>query len=324
MSLLRQIQDATIAADEPLAAVLRRAKVLAARLDSPLLRGWVDHELNGYPDGATLPPYRAQRPVAVLGDFDGLRFRTSNAPIPRLAVPERYHDGPLFHFAFWEPVAVYEELLRIQPGDLADPWPPEVVAILQPQVFQGMTCVRAWRVVSRGDVIAVIDGVRNRLLDLVLELEREAPEAGEVPAGELGLSGERVSGIIHMTIYGGTTSVSDGSIHVQGTVGNLVGGQGNQVRQGDVRISQQAADLHALLEALRGAVGQFDGQLPSEQLDAVQGLVEDLEEEATAPQPARQRMVRTLKGITAIAGAAGSAGTAVVDAAQAIHRAIGS
>jgi hypothetical protein len=323
MSLLRQIQDATIATDEPLAAVLRRAKVLAARLDSPLLGGWVDHELNGYPDGATLPPYRARRPAAVLGDFDGLRFRASNAPMPRLAIPEQYRDGPLFHFAFSEPVAVYEELLRIQPGDLAEPWPSEAVAILRPRVFQGMTCVRAWRVVPRGDVIAVIDGVRNRLLDLVLELEREAPEAGEVPAAELGLSNEQVSSIIHMTIYGGTASVNDSSIHVHGTAGNLVGGQGNQVRQGDIHISQQTADMHALLGALRAAVEQLDGGLPPEQLDAVHGLIEDVEEAAAAPQPMRQRMTRTLKGITAIAGAAGQAGTAVIDAAQAIHRALG-
>ena len=96
------------------------------------------------------------------------------------------------------------------------------------------------------------------------------------------------------------------------------------MRQDEIRISQQAADVHALLGALRAAVEQLDGELPPEQLDAVHGLVEDVAEEAATPQPMRQRITRTLKGITAIAGATGQAGTAVIDAAQAIHRALGS
>jgi hypothetical protein len=62
---------------------------------------------------------------------------------------------------------------------------------------------------------------------------------------------------------------------------------------------------------------ELDGQVPPEQLDATQGLVEDLEEEAAAVQPAPQRMIRTLRGITAIAAAAGQAGAGVIDAAQA-------
>jgi hypothetical protein len=38
----------------------------------------------------------------------------------------------------------------------------------------------------------------------------------------------------------------------------------------------------------------------------------------------RHRMIRTLKGITAIVGAAGNAGSAVIDATQAIHHALDS
>jgi hypothetical protein len=118
--------------------------------------------------------------------------------------------------------------------------------------------------------------------------------------------------------------VTDNSIRVQGTAGNIVGGHGNRGRHGDVTITQQGMGLDALVGALRAAVRQLDGQFPTEQVDAVQGLLEDLEEEAVAPEPARQRMLRTLKGITAIAGAAGQTGAAVVDAAQAIHRALAS
>jgi hypothetical protein len=200
----------------------------------------------------------------------------------------------------------------------------DAIAVLQPQPLRDMNCMQAWRVLPRVEVMGVLEGVRNRLLDLVLKLEREAPDAGEVPSSTLPIATEQITNIVAATIYAGSSTVTDNSIRVHGTAGNIAGGQGNRARQGDVVITQQGIDLGVLADAVRAAVEQLDGELPPEQLNAVQGLVEDLEEEATAPRPARRRMVRMLKGITAIAGAAGGAGAAVVDAAQAVHRALGS
>jgi len=259
-----------------------------------------------------------------LGKFTNGFWQVSNVEIPPSAVDEQFRDGWLFHITYSNSVGDYEAMLQAVPeGDFPLPWPLDAIAVLQPQPLRGMNCMQAWRVLPRVEVMGVLEGVRNRLLDLVLKLEREAPDAGEVPSSKLPISTEQITNIVAATIYAGSASVTDSSIHVHGTAGNIAGGQGNSVQQGDVAITQQGIDLGALADAVRAAVEQLDGQLPSEQLDAVQGLVEDLREEATAPQPARQRMVRTLKGITAIAGAAGSAGAAVVDAAQAIHRAIG-
>jgi hypothetical protein len=197
MGLLQDIQNATIDADRPLAAVLRMAKVLAARLDNHVLMEWVDHELNGYPDDAILPPYRAERLVHVLGNFSGpFGAHFTNQPIPPLAIPEKHRDSYLFRFRFVDAVAAYEEMLRSREGDLQAPWPADVLIVLRPRVFQGMECVRAWRVIPRGDFVGVLDGVRNRLLDLVLQLEREVPEAGDVPAAKLLVSSEQVTQIV--------------------------------------------------------------------------------------------------------------------------------
>jgi AbiTii len=94
-----------------------------------------------------------------------------------------------------------------------------------------MECMTAWRVLTHGQVLGVVEGVRNRLLEFVLELKREAPEAGDVPAAELPLSKDRVTQIVNMTIYAG--AVTDQSVNVQGVAGNIAGGQGNRSRQGD-------------------------------------------------------------------------------------------
>jgi hypothetical protein len=323
MGLLQDIQNATIDPERPLAAVLRMTKMLATRLDNHLLMEWVDHELTGYPEDGPLPAYRERRQALVLGKFTNGFWQVSNVEIPPSAVDEQFRDGWLFHITYSNSVGDYEAMLQAQPeGDFRFPWPLDAIAVLQPQPLRDMNCMQAWRVLPRVEVMGVLEGVRNRLLDLVLKLEREAPDAGEVPSSTLPISTEQITNIVAATIYAGSSTVTDNSISVHGTAGNIAGGQGNRTRQGDVSI-QHGVDLARLAGAVRAAVALLDSHLPPEQLDAIQGLVEDVEEEAAAQRPAHQRLVRTLKGITALAAAAGSAGAAVIDAAQAMQRAIG-
>jgi AbiTii len=356
VSLLRELQNATYA-DVPLTAVLRRAAVFAARLEDPLLREWAYCELNGYPRDATLPTYRRSRPVVARGDFivhgpeippprphsleeEVARQRIEREfgrPFPghrpieaqlndvlidphKVPPPER---DRLFTHQFLQRVVVYEDWLRTQTDDMRDPWPLEVLARNRTKLGRG-TCVEAWRVLPRPDLIAVVDGVLNRLLEFAVVLEREAPDAGDLPASQLRISSERMTSIINATIYTGVT-LNDYSTHVQGNDARVVGGRGNRgVRQGDTSVTQQGVDLGPLLTDLEEAVSRLGGQLSAEQLDATQGFVDDVEAEAAAPQPARQRMLRALEGIKAIAQPAGTAGAAVIEAAQAIHRALGS
>jgi AbiTii len=48
MTLLREIQAAATDSKTDIATVLRKAKILAARLQNLEFRSWVDQELNGY------------------------------------------------------------------------------------------------------------------------------------------------------------------------------------------------------------------------------------------------------------------------------------
>jgi hypothetical protein len=58
MSLLREIQEAAIDAKLPLATLLRKCKVLGARLGNGDFKEWVENELNGYTSTDDLPEYR--------------------------------------------------------------------------------------------------------------------------------------------------------------------------------------------------------------------------------------------------------------------------
>ena len=58
MSLLREIQNDLARTDADAVSVLRKCKILAARLNSPELTRWVDCELDGFPDTQPVPEYR--------------------------------------------------------------------------------------------------------------------------------------------------------------------------------------------------------------------------------------------------------------------------
>jgi hypothetical protein len=75
MSLLREIQSAATGSSTEISTVLRKAKILAARLRNPEFEHWVDRELNGYDrDCSDLPPYRSLHVVVEGNLSDGYRF----------------------------------------------------------------------------------------------------------------------------------------------------------------------------------------------------------------------------------------------------------
>ena len=57
-SLLKEIRDAAVDANVPIANVLRKCAVLGAKLKHNELRDWALQELNGYKDENDLPEYR--------------------------------------------------------------------------------------------------------------------------------------------------------------------------------------------------------------------------------------------------------------------------
>ena len=69
VSLLREIQVGAADGSVPLSDLLRKTKILAARLNNARLADWVENELNGYAASDDLPPYRRVGPNRVIGDF---------------------------------------------------------------------------------------------------------------------------------------------------------------------------------------------------------------------------------------------------------------
>jgi hypothetical protein len=108
MSVISDLIDAASGDVSPVATLLRKVKVVAARLHTGQLEQWVQHELMGYPSEVPLPEYRGPFAVEAAGHFAGpFQSGLRNAPIPSIGFPAEQR-GALFTMAFRQPIAELE------------------------------------------------------------------------------------------------------------------------------------------------------------------------------------------------------------------------
>ncbi len=199
MTLLDEV-IAGASGDTRISSLLRQVKILASRTGAEPLGDWIDQELNGYPDDAVLPSYRGPFAVHVLGHFVGLGGQQAeNVQIPRSSYNKELEADGLFEVGLREPIAAIESMAIEEHVTLA--WNAEMVGYYNTFVrtgkvrplFEGggMHLVGAKIHISRHLLAGALDGVRNRILDLTLQLEKIVPDAGQTstPEAEQGFAG---------------------------------------------------------------------------------------------------------------------------------------
>ncbi len=211
MSLLREIQDAAINSDTPITDLLRRCKILAARLGNEELARWADQELEGYETQEDLPNYRILS-VSSYGHFSGpFGSGLRNALIPPISVPEDFREIVETAYIF-DPIGSLAEGLAGEGTDtLRSEWPANMVAIVGSKIYRNMTCLSAWRLIPRGSLMRILDTVRNRVLGFALAIEAELPGGSEASLEESTISEEKVSQVFQTHIYGDVGSLAQAS-----------------------------------------------------------------------------------------------------------------
>jgi hypothetical protein len=221
MSLLEEIQNEAVDSNTDLGMLLRKLKVLAARLGSEPLENWLIWESNGYPDDVQVPDYRIWS-LEVTGHFSGpLGSNIRNAPIPLACLPEKtreYYERYQCRMSIAGVEAalkgVGDGMVQISTRDLA--------IALGTKVYQGYNCVQAWAEFSTNNLVELLNAVRNRILDFSLAIWKENPIAGEASkSSDSSLEPAVVTQIFHTTVYGGTASLI-GSAYGSSVVFNIV------------------------------------------------------------------------------------------------------
>ncbi|MBN1611754.1 MAG: hypothetical protein JW940_34290 [Polyangiaceae bacterium] len=246
MSLLRDIQDAAVDSSVDLADLLRKCKVLAARLKHQEFAAWVSKELNGYDDINSVPAYRRLRTFS-RGNFVGpMGAAIRDAGIPQGCLPEGVRTiagGQVFSASVSTLAAT---IVGQEKDSLCIAWPPDVVAYVQHKtpIFEGYALAEAWRVVPASLTKGVLDIVRTKVLDFALAIEGQNPDAGEAAVNEPApIPHEEVTNIFNVTIQGGGQAI--------------LGSQGNaSLSVGSITLSpaipvEQREEVQKLLDQLR-------------------------------------------------------------------------
>jgi hypothetical protein len=78
-----------------------------------------------------------------------------------------------------------------------------------------MSCWHAWKVIPATGIITALNNVRNRVLNFALEIEAEAPDAGEAPVNSNPVPQDKVTQIVNTYIYGTVQNLTTGSKNVK-------------------------------------------------------------------------------------------------------------
>jgi hypothetical protein len=249
--LLQEIIDGAVAGSTPVSTLLRAVQVLAVRTGALDLETWARAERDGYGEGDQLPPYRGPLEARVVGHFSGFGgSEITDLPIPRGPFPEQF--APMFIVELRQSAAALEDLVSSAAKDnLVIPWSADAVAVTNGLIDAGqLTLVpmhhllTARRLVPRSTVVELVDGIRNRVLDLALQLEKTAPElsAGAAPTVA---QREKASAATQTVIYAHTAHVGDSYVR-QNTI---------QITPGDsASLDRYLAGLPSLPEEARAEI----------------------------------------------------------------------
>ena len=149
------------------------------------LINWVKLESEGYENREDLPDYR-QMYLGVMGTYRGPGgSEINNAPIPLMNMPEDVKEWATKHEVY-DNAATLEEMLRKDKGDFHFYHPPELTALIGAHIGERppMVLVQTFQILSRYTLTGIVDNIKNRLLDFVLELQEQGinpddPESNE-------------------------------------------------------------------------------------------------------------------------------------------------
>ena len=264
MQLVKEIRNDVLDSSKSLTDALRRAKVLAASLGNQTFSEWVDRELNGYPDEGSVPDYRKVR-LIVTGTLSGLwGSGLNNVSVPLFGFSDDQQEK-ITTKIFEGGIGVIESMIKsIEGGVVAYPWNGNMVGIYNSVAHKNpdLALVGAQGTTSVAAIEGIVDSVRNRLLEFMLELQQISSDILEADEADLmKIPKEAVNNAISIAIHGGTNAIASGSgftqkVHQQ-VVHNDQSSLFNVLRENGV----EQADLDELREAI-----EADGEPKDKQI----------------------------------------------------------
>ncbi|WP_147916122.1 hypothetical protein [Ruania zhangjianzhongii] len=163
---------------------LRGLYVVSRRLRADDLTAWLRAELDGYPDDRPAPPYRTAEQLPIELHFDGMMRTSDTMRVAGNDLPEGL-GAALRERPMRQPVA---ELAALAASDreVGSDLPPTWVDLYRQHIETGsiphiqmMVLNRARVLVPHTYLLGILDRVKSNALDLALDLEQVAVDAGD-------------------------------------------------------------------------------------------------------------------------------------------------
>ena len=219
MIYITEIQQDILNSNVQLSSILRKAKVFAFQLKNHDFSNWVENELNGYKlkELEDLPNYRIVRTQS-FGHFTGpFGSGLRNAPIPTIGLSEEIQKMANKIY-FIQSIRELESMIETGQDHFQLAWPANVIPIIADKIIEDMILMQAWRLVSKEQVVGVVDTVRNRLLTFILELNELDPSLSGNTQASKKLPVNKVTQIFNNYILGNNNIVGSGSEFAQNVI----------------------------------------------------------------------------------------------------------
>ncbi|HWD12235.1 MAG TPA: hypothetical protein VG519_02680 [Pseudochrobactrum sp.] len=208
MALLLDIQNASADGSVSIATLLRKCLILAARLDSSILEDWIKYEMDGYPSDVSVPQYRRIE-LNFKGTFSGaFGSGITNAPIAPYIVEKHSNNPNISTFHCRQSIASLETLSKGDPQNLRINMD-NMGLVLQGKVYPNMALNHFWAEFSNTALIDIENTVRNKILELSLNIWKKYPDAGNSSDSDLknSIGEEAMTQIFNTTIHGAATVI---------------------------------------------------------------------------------------------------------------------
>ena len=261
MDLLTEIRIDLINESASLSNTLRKARILAEQLEFPELRDWVKSEIEGYQND-DVPEYRLLH-LPVYGTFTvPLQRRTETVDISS-NLPQQLRDK-VQEIAVVYKIAVLEEMLVSDDKESHRTFPVERTNILRQavQMSDGAMMIEAYQRLPHVFLAGILDSVKSRLLDFVLDLQgmNATPEA----LSDGSVAPEIIRNSFHFHINGNNNTVAVGE-NVSQTVSTVHKGDVESLKAHLRAHNIDEVDLSELASAVTsestGNNGQFGARV---------------------------------------------------------------
>ena len=211
-SLLKQIQASLLESSSDLGPMLLKLRFLASKLGSVPLEEWVKFESEGYPKEAELPDYRKVG-IHFTGSFSGpFGSGIKNAPLPSYLIAE--HAGKdWLTYELRQSVASIPSLYKSTKSGVIQLSYSNLPLLLQGHIYPDYACNQVVGHLAVASLDEVINSVRNRILELTLELEKSVPGSAAITLTASAASHssqiEQVTNITHQIVHGNVTTITN-------------------------------------------------------------------------------------------------------------------